>query len=51
MIIYNTREAAEEAKRTNPTYSSADMIVKVEGGFTVMPAREYIDWLLRQRGR
>lgn len=51
MIIYKTKEAAEEAKRTNPKHSTGDMIVKVEGGFTVMPAREYIDWLLRQRGR
>lgn len=49
MIIYNTREAAEEAKRTDPKYSSGDMIVRgVEGGFTIMSAREYINWLLKQ---
>lgn len=49
MIIYNTREAAEEAKRTNPTYSSADMIVRgVEGGFAIMSVRDYINWLLKQ---
>jgi hypothetical protein len=49
MIIYNTREAAEEAKRTDPKYSSGDMIVRgVGGGFAIMPVKEYINWLLKQ---
>lgn len=48
MIIYKTKESAEEAKRTDPKYSSGDMIVKVEGGFAIMTAREYIDWLVKQ---
>lgn len=48
MNIYKTRESADEAKRTNPQYNTSDMIVKVDGGFTIMSAREYIDWLVKQ---
>lgn len=48
MEIFKTREAAEEAKKTNPQYSSSDMTVKVDGGFAIMTAREYIDWLVKQ---
>ena len=48
MNIYKTREFAEEAKRTNPQYSTSDMIVKIDGGFTIMSVREYIDWLVKQ---
>ena len=45
MEIFKTRKLAEEAKRTNPTYNPSDMTVKVEGGFAIMTARAYIDWL------
>ena len=48
MNIYKTRESAEEAKRTSPQYSASDMIIKVDGGFAIMSAREYIDWLVTQ---
>ena len=48
MIIYNTKEAAEEAKMTDTKYDSGDMIVKVPGGFAIMSAREYINWLVKQ---
>jgi hypothetical protein len=48
MIIYDTRKAAEEAKRTNPLYKAGDMIVKVDSGFVIMSAKAYINWLLRQ---
>lgn len=48
MHIYKTREAAEEAKRTNPQYSTSDMTVKVDGGFAIMSAREYLNWLLKR---
>ncbi len=48
MEIFTTRESAEEAKRTNHQYSAGDMIVKVDGGFAIMSAKEYIDWLLKQ---
>jgi hypothetical protein len=48
MEIFKTREAAEEAKKANPQYSSSDMTVKVDGGFAIMTAREYIDWLVKQ---
>lgn len=51
MKIYETREAAEEVKRTDPQYCSGDMVVKVENGFAIMSAREYIDWLLDQKAR
>lgn len=48
MIIYDTKESAEEAKRTGGQYSKSDMIVKVDGGFAIMSVREYINWLLKQ---
>lgn len=48
MIIYKTKDSAEEAKRTDPQYSTGDMVVKVDGGFAIMSAKEYIDWLLKQ---
>ena len=48
MNIYETRESAEEAKRTSPQYSTSDMIVKVDGGYTIMSVREYINWLVAQ---
>jgi hypothetical protein len=51
MIVYKTREEAEEAKMTDYQYHVSDMIVKVEDGFAIMPAREYIDWLLNQKVR
>ena len=48
MEIFKNRELAEEAKRSNPGYSVSDMIVKVDGGFAIMSAREYINWLVKQ---
>lgn len=48
MIIYSTKESAEEAKRIDPKYSAGDMVVKVDGGFTIMSVREYINWLVKQ---
>ena len=48
MEIFKTRDLAEEAKSTNPYYNSSDMIVKVEGGFTIMTARDYLAWLMQQ---
>lgn len=48
MEIFATRNAAEEAKRTNPNYNTSDMIVKVDGGFAVMTARAYLSWLMHQ---
>ena len=48
MIIYKTKESAEEAKRTSTKYNTGDMIIKVPGGFAIMPAREYINWLVKQ---
>ncbi len=48
MEIFETRDRAEEAKRTNPQYSTSDMTVKVEGGFAVMTARNYLSWLVKQ---
>lgn len=47
MEIFTTRNTAEEAKRTNPKYSASDMVVKVEGGFAIMSARDYLDWLMK----
>jgi hypothetical protein len=48
MEIYKTKDSAEEAKRANPKHSTGDMVVKVDGGFAIMSAKEYIDWLLKQ---
>lgn len=48
MEIFKTRELAEEAKRTNPTYHTSDMTVKLKDGFTIMTVRAYIDWLKQQ---
>lgn len=48
MEIFKTRKLAEEAKRTNPNYHTSDMTVKVDGGFTIMTARAYLDWLKQQ---
>lgn len=45
MEIFKTRELAEKAKRTNPQYNTSDMTVKVEGGFAIMTARNYLNWL------
>jgi hypothetical protein len=47
MEIFKTRDLAEEAKHTNPNYSTSDMTVKVEGGFAVMTARDYLSWLMK----
>ncbi len=47
MEIFNTRDSAEEAKRTNPQYSTSDMTVKVDGGFAIMTVRSYLDWLMK----
>lgn len=46
MIIYKNRDAAEEAKRTNSQYRTSDMTVKVDGGFAVMSAKDYLGWLM-----
>lgn len=46
MEIFTTRNAAEDARRTNPVYNTTDMIVKVDGGFAIMTARAYINWLM-----
>ena len=48
MEIFTTRDSAEEAKRTNSKYDISDMIVKVEGGFAIMSARSYLNWLMKQ---
>lgn len=48
MEIFKTREAAEEAKKNNSKYNTSDMTVKVDGGFTIMTARAYLDWLMKQ---
>ena len=48
MEIFKTKDLAEDAKRTNPNYSISDMTVKVDGGFTIMTARDYINWLIKQ---
>jgi hypothetical protein len=48
MEIFTTRDSAEEAKRTNPQYSTGDMTVKVDGGFAIMSARSYLNWLMKQ---
>jgi len=48
MEIFTTRDSAEEAKRTNPQYSTSDMTVKVDGGFAIMSARSYLNWLMKQ---
>jgi hypothetical protein len=47
MEIFKTRDLAEEAKRTNPNYSTSDMTVKVDGGFAIMSARDYLNWLMQ----
>ena len=47
MEIFTTRDLAEEAKRTNPQYNTSDMTVKVDGGFTIMTARDYLNWLMK----
>jgi hypothetical protein len=48
MEIFKTREAAEEAKKNNSKYNTSDMTVKVDGGFAIMTARAYLDWLMKQ---
>lgn len=48
MEIFKTRDLAEEAKRTNPNYSTSDMTVKLKDGFTIMTVRAYLDWLKQQ---
>lgn len=43
-MTYKTRYAAQKARDTHPEYSNADMIVKVEGGYTIMTAWDYRVW-------
>ena len=47
MEIFKTRNLAEDARRTNPVYNTTDMIVKVDGGFAVMTAHDYLSWLMK----
>ena len=47
MIIYDTKESAEEARRTDKL-NSEKIPVKVSGGYTLMSVREYINWLVKQ---
>lgn len=48
MEIFKTRADAERAKRISDKYNESDMIIKVDGGFVVMSARAYINWLVNQ---
>ena len=48
MEVFKTRKLAEEAKKTNPNYSTKDLTIKVKGGFAVMTARGYLNWLMQQ---
>jgi len=44
MTIYKTRNEADTVRKTDPWHSSDEVIVKVEGGYTLMTADEYQIW-------
>lgn len=44
MLIFKTRYLAEKEREINPYYNSTDVIVKVEGGYTIMSFRDYTVW-------
>lgn len=44
MEIYKTRYQAEKEKRESAWHSTADKVVKVEGGYVIMTDSEYRTW-------
>jgi len=42
--IFKTRYQAEKEKKNNPFCNGSDVIVKVDGGYTIMRADEYRVW-------
>lgn len=44
MLIFETRYAAKKFLKENPFHSSAEKIVKVCGGYTVMTEWDYRVW-------
>ncbi|MBQ1573546.1 MAG: hypothetical protein IIZ78_20680 [Clostridiales bacterium] len=44
MSIYETRKAADQARKTDPWHRSDERIVKVCGGYALMSEDEYRTW-------
>lgn len=44
MTIYTTHYQAIKARETDRVYSTADKIVKVDGGYIIMTASDYNTW-------
>ena len=44
MQIIETRYKADKEKKNSKWYSSFDITVKVDGGYTIMPPDEYKVW-------
>lgn len=44
MVIFKTRYRANKEKKNSQWYSSSDVIVKVDGGYTIMTPDEYKTW-------
>ena len=42
--IFKNRYQAEKARRTEPFFNGAEVIVKVEGGYVLMDAVDYRVW-------
>lgn len=44
MEIYKTRYAADKVRKNDPNHSSAERIVLVQGGYTLMTEQQYQVW-------
>ena len=44
MQIFETRYKADKEKKNSKWYSSSDVTVKVDGGYTIMTSDEYKVW-------
>ena len=44
MVIFETRYKANKEKKNSQWYSTSDVIVKVDGGYTIMTPSQYETW-------
>ena len=42
--IFKNRYQAEKARKTEPDFNGAEVVVKVEGGYVLMDAADYLVW-------
>lgn len=44
MVIFETRYKANKEKKNSKWYSTSDVTVKVDGGYTIMAPSQYNTW-------